>query len=46
MKTYVDFDVIEVVEDGDSYSTLLGIGWANESMVVINFKKKVMTFEN
>ena len=46
MKTYVDFDVIEVVDSGGSYTVLLGIGWANDSMAVINFKKRVMTFEN
>ena len=38
MKTCANFDVIEVVDDGGSYSTLLGIGWANDSMEVINFK--------
>ena len=43
---HADFDVIEVVEYGGSYPTLLGIGWANDSMEVINFKKWVMTFEN
>ena len=46
MKTHVDFDVIEVVEDRGSYPTLLGIGWDNDSREVINFKKRVMTFEN
>ena len=46
MKTYVDFDVIEVVEDGHSYPALIGIGWSNDSMAVINFKKWVMAFEN
>ena len=46
IKTHVDFDVIEVVEDGHSYPVLLGIGWANDSMVVINFKKLVMAFKN
>ena len=46
MKTYADFDVIEVVEGGGSYPILLGIGWTNDSMTVINFKKWVMTFEN
>ena len=46
MNTYADFDVIEVVNGGGSYPTLLGIGWANDSMVVINFKKWVMTFKN
>ena len=46
MKTCAEFDVIEVVGDGGSYPVLLGIGWDNDSMVVINFKKCVMTFEN
>ena len=46
MKNYVDFDVIEVVNGGSSYPALLGIGWVNDSLVVINFKKHVMTFEN
>ena len=46
MKIYVDFDVIDVVDGGGSYPALLGIGWANDSLVVINFKNHVMTFEN
>ena len=46
MKTYVDFDVVEVVEGGSSYPTLMGIGWANDSMAAIIFKKRVMTLEN
>ena len=25
---------------------LLGIGWENENLAVINFKKRVMNFEN
>ena len=46
MKTYADFDVIEVVDGGGSYLGLPGIGWGTNSMVVINFKKRVMTFKN
>ena len=46
MKTYADFDLIEVVDGGGSYTALLGIGSANDSMAFINFKKQVMTFEN
>ena len=46
MKTYADFDIIEVVGGGGSYLVLLEIGWANDSMEFINFKKRVMTFEN
>ena len=39
MKMHANFDVIEVIEDGGSYPVLLGIGWANDSMAVIKFKK-------
>ena len=39
MRTYAKFDVIEVVNGEGSYPVILGIGWDNESMVVINFKK-------
>ena len=46
VRTYDDFDVIEVVDGGGSYLALLGIGWANDNMEVINFKKCMMTFDN
>ena len=46
MNTYVEFDVIEVVDGGSSYPTLLEIGWSNEILAMINFKKCVMNFEN
>ena len=46
MKTYADFNIIEVIDGRGSYPALLGIGWANDSMVVINFKKWDMTFNN
>ena len=46
MRTYVDFDVIKIVGEGSLYPTLLGIGWANDILVVINFKKCVVNFEN
>ena len=46
MKTYTNFHVIEIVDEGRSYPVLLGIGWDNDNLVVIDFKKQVMTFEN
>ena len=45
MKTYANFDVIEVFNGEGSYPTLLGIVWANDSMAFINFKKRMMNFE-
>ena len=46
MRTHADFDVIKFIDGGGSYPMLLGIGWANDTMVVINFKKWLMSFEN
>ena len=44
MRTSAYFDVIEVFDGGGSYPALLDIGWANDSMDVINFKKWLVTF--
>ena len=46
MKTYMDFDGIEIIDKGSSYPVLLGIGWVKDNLVMIKFKKRVMTFEN
>ena len=46
LKIYADFDVIEIVDGIKSYPTLFGIGCVNENLVMNNFKKRVMTFEN
>ena len=46
MNTYANFDVIEILDEGSLYPALLRIGWDNENLVVINFKKRVMNFEN
>ena len=46
IKTYAYFYVTEIVDEGISYLTLLGIRWANEILLVIKFKKCVMNFEN
>ena len=46
MRTHADFDMIEVFNGEGSYPTLLGVGWNNDSMEFINFKKRMMNFEN
>ena len=46
LNTYTYFDVIDIVDESSSYLAMLGIGWENNNMEVINFKKRVMTFEN
>ena len=43
---FVDFDLIEIVNNTSPYPTLLGVGWEMEKLAVIIFKKRTMTFEN
>ena len=40
-----DFEVIEIIDDNTLYHALLGIDWAFEKQVIINLKKKTMSFE-
>ena len=40
-----DFEVIEIVDDSNSYPMLLGIDWVIDMDVVIKLKKWKMTFE-
>ena len=46
LKNYAYFGVIEIFDESSSHPVLLGIGWENENLAVINFKKRVMNFEN
>ena len=41
----VDFEVIEIIDDSKPYPILLGIELDFDKLVVINLKKKQMTFE-
>ena len=43
--TMADFEFIEIIDDSNTYLALLGIEWAMENVVVINLKKRQMTFE-
>ena len=44
--TFVDFEVINVVDDMNPYPALLGIYWAKDNQVIINFKKRILSFED
>jgi hypothetical protein len=43
--TFVDFDVIEIVDDICPFPTLLGIDWDFNNSTVVDLKKRRMTFE-
>ena len=43
--TLADFEVIDLIDDGNPYPSLLGIQWEMENVAVINLKKRQMTFK-
>ena len=44
--TYFDFEVIGIVEYTNPYLPLLGIGWKVDNQTIINFKKRILSFED
>ena len=42
LRTYADFEVINIVDDKNPYPTLLGIDWAINNQTIINFKKRII----
>jgi hypothetical protein len=45
VKTFADFEVIEIVDDSCHYPALLGIDWAFNNSTVVDLKKRRMTFQ-
>jgi hypothetical protein len=45
VRTFVDFEVIEIVDDSIPYPMLLGINWAFNNSTVVDLKKRRMEFE-
>ena len=46
VKTYTDFEVIDIMGDKDPYPALLGIDWVFENYAIIDLKKELMIFED
>ena len=38
--------MIDIVDDTNPYPTLLGIDWAIDNQTIINFKKRILSFEH
>jgi hypothetical protein len=45
VRTFVDFEVIEIVDDNCPYPALLGIDWAFNNSTVVDLKKRRIHFE-
>ena len=46
LRTFADFEFINSVDDTNPYPTLLGIYWAIDNQTIINFKKRILSFED
>ena len=44
--TFVDLEVINIVDDTNPYPKLLGIYWAINNHTIINFKKMILSFKD
>jgi hypothetical protein len=40
-----DFEVIEIVDDSQPYTTLMGLEWDFDNQAIINLKRREMIFE-
>jgi hypothetical protein len=45
VRTFADFELIEIVDDSCPYPALLGIDWDFNNSTMVDLKKKRMTFE-
>ena len=46
LRTFVDFEVINIVDDTNPYPVLIGIDWAMGNQTIINFKRRILSFED
>jgi hypothetical protein len=45
VRTFTNFEIIEIVDDNFPYTALLGIDWAFNNSTIVDLKKRRMTFE-
>ena len=45
VRKYLDFEVIEIVDDSFPYPALLGIDWDFNNSTIVDLKKRRMEFE-
>ena len=42
LRTYAEFEVINIIDDTNPYPKLLGIDWEIDNQTIINFKKIIL----
>jgi len=46
VRSIAEFEVIEIVDDRNSYPVLLGIEWSLNNNAIINLKRRHMSFDD
>ena len=46
LRTSIEFEVIDIVDDTNPYPTLIGIDWEIDNQTIINFKKRILSFKD
>ena len=46
LRTYVAFEVIDIIDDTNPYHALLGIYWVIKNQTIIKFKKRILSFKD
>ena len=46
LRTFADFDVINIVDDTNPYPVQLGINWEIGNQTIIKFKRMILSFED
>ena len=46
LRTFADFEFINIIDDLNPYPALLVIYWAIDNQTIINFKKRILSFED
>ena len=46
LHTFAEFEVINIVDDTKQYPALLGMDWAMGNKTIINFKRRILSFED
>ena len=46
LRTYSDFEVIDLVDEKNTYHVLLDIYWVINNQEIINFKKRILSFKD
>ena len=46
LRTFMEFEVIDIIDDTTPYLALLGIDWEIENQAIINFKRRILSLED